>query len=488
MKLREKVVHGLKWTAIQQYIEQLFDVAIFVILARLLGPQDFGLVAMAAALIAMLGPLMAQGLGPAIIQRAEIETAHLNSAFWPILALGTLFMVFFISTAEWWATVFSEPKLAGVLRWLSLGFVLSSLVPVQAAILRRNLRIKSLSLRSMLAELVGGLVGLALALNDFGVWSLVARMLAARTVGVFLLWAVSDWRPQFQFSFSHFKDLFSFGVHMMASGILVGINRRSDSLLIGYFLGSTALGFYNIAYRLMSIVFKLVSKSVTQVGMPAFARIQNDPDRLKSAFYETSQMVAFVAVPAFLGIMLLVPEIVGVLLGEKWVPSIPVLQVLVLIGIAHCLLEPMISVIVGTGRSGLRLKLQAVDSVANVIGFLIAVHWGIVAVAMSYVTVGYLMVPLWYLALKSSVPVLGSEYLRAIVGPFVATLVMMLAISADRLMFVDVLGGTAFLVLAVATGILIYASTIYLLYPAIAKKIFDIAKMIFARKAKMSAS
>lgn len=481
MTLRRKAVHGAKWTTLQQVIGQLVDFTVFILLARLLGPDDFGLVAMAAVIIAFMGPFVSQGLGAAIVQRSELERAHLDAAFWANLFLGVALCIVLIVTSELWARFFSEPRLTAILIWLSASFVFSSLTTVQQAILRRDIKFKLLALRTLASRLAGGVVGVVLALNDFGVWSLVARQLVATFVSVLLLWRISDWRPAFRFSLAHFHDLFPFGLKVMSNEMLVFVSRRSDNLLIGYFLGPAALGYYNVAYRFMSIVFRLVSNAVSQVGMPAFARLQHEPERLRTAFYDVTQMIALIAIPAFLGIMVLVPQIVTTVLGDKWLPSIPVLQVLVLIGIVHSLLAPMVSALVGVGRPGTRLKLQVIDAVANLTGFLIVVHWGIVAVATSYVVVGYTLVPLWYLTIRRFITIRTPEYLKTIGGPLLAALIMALAIEGLVRTLTGVVTDLVILLLAVVVGVSIYSLIIYIVFPKAAAKLIDTIKILLSR-------
>ena len=482
MTLRNKAVHGAKWSMLQEIIGQLIDFIIIIFLARIIGPKDFGVIAIATVIITSMGPFVSQGLGAAITQRSKLETEHLDAAFWSTFLLGCLLALFLATTAGWWAIFFSEPELNRVLFWLSGNLVLMSLTTVQEAILKRELNIKVFAIRTSIGKLIGGAVGVTLAVYGFGVWSLVARYLVSSLVSVLLLWSISNWRPHFSFSRRHFQELFPFGIRIMANELLVFVNRHSDSLLISYFLGATALGYYNIAYKLMVFVFRLVSKTASQVGMPAFARLQNDRKRLSKAFYDITQLIALIVFPVFLGMLVLVPEIVTSLLGDKWGQSIPVLQILLLIGIVHCLLSPMVSILVGAGNPGLRLKLQAVDSLINLIGFSIAVHWGIVWVAASYVIVGYALTPMWYWSVKRVVDVRGVVYFKLIMRPLIVTIVMIMGIIGAKWAAIDIVEDLTIIILSAIGGVLVYVSMIYWLYPSAANKVIDIVKIVFVRQ------
>ena len=485
MTLRKKAIHGVKWSIIQETAGQMIDFFSIIILARLLGPKDFGLVAMATVIIASLRPFISQGLGAAIIQRSELDDEHLDTVFWSSFICGCLLAVVLAASAQWWAVVFSEPQLKNILPWLSANVVLISLTVVQEAILRRNLNLKVYAIRATTGKIIGGVIGITFAFYGFGVWSLIIRILVTSFVSVFLLWSLSNWRPRFFFSRKHFRELFPFGIRVLMTELMVFVNRQSDNLLISYFLGSTALGLYNAAYRLMALVMRLVSGTTAQVGMPAFARLQDDKDRLWKAFYAVTQLIALLVFPIFLGMLVLVPEIITILLGDQWGQSVNVLQILLLIGILQCMLSPIISILVGSGKPGLRLKLQVIDAIVNLIGFFIAVHWGIVWVAASYVIVGYAMTPLWYWAVSTVVDVHWAAYIKLVMRPLMISIVMMLGIVvAKSMVWTDVLGinvvaDIVYIALSVVGAMLIYFSMIYWLYPSALNKMLDIAKTVF---------
>jgi O-antigen/teichoic acid export membrane protein len=492
MSLRKKTIHGAKWSMLQEIAGQLIDFFSVMILARLLGPKDFGVVAIAAVIIIAMRPFISQGLGVAITQKSVIENEHLDSVFWSSLICGCLIALAIATGAGWLAIVFSEPELSDVLPWFSISIVLSSLTTVQEANLRRELNFKIYAIRATTGKLIGGIVGVTMAFYDFGVWSLVARFLVTSFVSVFLLWGLSSWRPGFSFSRKHFSELFPFGIKVLMNELMVFVNRQSDNLLISYFLGSTALGYYNVAYRLLVLILQLVSATIGQVSMPVFARLQNDKTRLKKAFCDITQLIALIAFPVFLGMQVLVPEIVTTLLGEQWGQSTPVLQILLFIGIVQCLASPMISIFVGAGKPGIRLKLQVIDAIVNLIGFFIAVQWGIVWVAASYVIVGYALTPLWYWAVKTVIPLHWTTYVKLVLRPLIIAVVMIGGIVCAKetiwtdVLGINIIGDIIYLALSVIGGILIYVSMTYWLYPSALNKVLDIVKTVFARQKSSS--
>ncbi len=460
MNLRQKAAKGLFWSVIQKWGREIISFFTFVALSRLLSPEAFGLVAMASVFIVFVQVFLDQGFGAAIVQRADLEPEHLDTAFWVSILTGCVLTIGGIAMSGWVAALFREPSLALVLKWLSIGFVLTTLSTTQTAILQRKLAFKGLAARSLAATLVGGVVGVGMAFAGFGVWSLVAQELTNDLAAAIVLWSASDWRPSFKVSKKHYKDLFGFGVSIVGNNVLDVIMRRSDDFLIGYFLGPTLLGYYNIGYRLLLVIMRVVTGITNAVAFPIFSRIQNSPERLRRAFYTVTQYTSLLAFPVFIGLAVLAPELVRALFGEKWIPSVPVMQTLAFIGILQSLLFFNGSVIRACGKPFWQLGIMLLTSVCSVIGFLLAVRWGIVAVAASFVIVGYLLAPISYIAVRKLIQIDFRTYLWQFVPSLSASLIMAIALVGLKYIFMDqslhlYLALTIYLVAAVLTYVLI---------------------------------
>ena len=437
MSLRQKAAKGIFWSVIQKWGRAAISIVTFVVLSRLLAPEAFGLVALATVFTVFIELFLDQGFGAAIVQRAEIEPEHLDTAFWINILTGLILTGSLIAASGLVATLFEEPRLASVLRWLSISFILSALSSTQISILQRKLAFKNLAARSLAATAVGGVVGIGMAFAGFGVWSLIAQDLATNLAGIVILWSSSDWRPGFKVSIKHYKDLFSFGVSIVGNHALTVLIRRSDDLLIGYFLGPTLLGFYTIGYQLLLVIIRLVTEVTNSVAFPAFSRIQNEPERMRRAFYNVTQYTSLFAFPVFVGLAVLAPELVPAVFGEKWSPSIPVMQVLSLIGILQSVLFFNGSIIKASGKPSWQLGIMLLNAICSVIGFLLAVKWGIVAVAASFVIVGYLLAPISYIAVRRLIQIDFRTYLWQFMPPLSASLVMVVVIIGLKYIFRD---------------------------------------------------
>ncbi|MEH2067298.1 MAG: MOP flippase family protein [Nostoc sp.] len=479
---RQKALEGVFWSAIQNWGRQAIAFVVFAILARLLGPETFGLVASASIFLAFIGIFLDQGFSVAIIQRKELETEHLDTAFWTNVGIGLLMTVLSIAGAGLVANFFSQPQLTPVIRWLSLSFVIITLSSTQEAIFQRNLDFKPLAIRELIAVCVGGVVGVVMAFMGFGIWSLVSQQLTNGLVQIVVLWSASNWRPRFKFSPKHFKELFTFGINVLGTQILNFVNRRSDDLLISYFLGPVALGYYSVAYRLLIIITQLLTGVTNQVAMPAFSRLQQEPEKLKSAFYKVTQLTSLISFPAFLGMAALAPELVRVLFGEQWLPSIPVMQVLAFIGIVHSVSYFNGTVLTAMGKPFWKLRLNFMHSIANVIGFSIAVHWGIVAVAAIYVIRSYLLTPidLWFI--RKLIGIKLSGYLRQYVIPLAGVLGMVFVIFTAKELLKNLINVQTLLAVCILLGGITYVVLIVLLAPNIVQQIREILNLFISKK------
>lgn len=395
----------------------------------MLTPEDFGLVALASVYIAFLSIFVEQGFGDAIVQYPQIDREDLDTAFWTSLAFSVALSAGTILFASPIAHLFHEPALVGVIRWLSLSFISIALSSTQQAILRRELRFKELAIRTMLASLLGGIAGIIMAVAGYGVWSLVGQTLITSAAGVFVLWTVSDWRPGFRYSLPHFKGLFDFGSKMIVTNIANFFNRRLDDLLIGLFLGPTALGYYTIAYRLIQVLTQVFTSATTAVAFPAFSRIQHDDARLRRAFMQAISLTSMFAFPTFIGVSVLAPQIVLFIYGPQWENSIPVMRILPYIGIIHVTLYFHSALLLAKGKPDWRMLLALVHTAANVLFFAVSVRWGIVAVATAYVLQGYLLFPVDIWVTQKTLPFSLGKYLSRLAAPAISAVIMGFAIT-----------------------------------------------------------
>ncbi len=478
MSLKDKAVKGILWSFLERWGGQLISTTVFLLLARLLGPEAFGLTALASVFISFMSAFVNQGFVPAIVQKEELTPQHLDTAFWSSLLIGSLMCVGTVLASGVIAQSFGEDALKPIIQWLAITFILIAFESVQVAILQRDFDFKKLALRSLVATFISGLAGLCMALLGFGVWSLVVQQLVNRSMNVVVLWSASPWRPGLNASWVHFKELSSFGINVMGVNILRFFNQRSDDFLIGLFLGATALGYYTVAYRLLRLMVNILTNTTVSVALPAFSRLQNEPQRLRSVFYRATQLTSLVSFPAFTSVLILAPQLVGVFFGEEWTASIPIMRVLVFAGIVQSVSYFNGVVMLAKGKPGWRLAVNFLGAFISVAGFMIAVNYGIVAVAVAVVVSNYLVAPVSLLVIRKLTEISLVQYFRQYITPLSGSALMAgIMLNLVQILAVRV-GPIPLILICSVAGALVYLLVVVTIDKGLSRQIVKLVKQI----------
>jgi len=383
MSMKRTAVVSALWAAGESWSLRGVSLIVFLVLARLVDPAAFGLVALAAVYVTTVQALSDQGLATALIQRESLEDAHKDSAFWANLAVGAILALATLALAAPAAAFYSEPRLAPILRWYALWPLLGSLSVVQQALLRRAMRFRELALRQLAGAIAGGIVGIAMAYAGMGVWALVGQQLVNQAVALVVLWSIAEWRPRFAFSYSHFKHLFGFGFNVLAANVVRAVGFQADRLVLGYFLGATELGYYSVAQRLLAIVTDFVAGSAERIVVPLFSRIQGEKERVNRGLMTAQRLLCLITIPAFVGLAATAPVLMPVVLGAKWQASVLSTQILAAASLGYCLSFFFGHVLTALGRPGLRLGIVTAQALAQAIVSLIGVRFGLAGVTLN---------------------------------------------------------------------------------------------------------
>jgi PST family polysaccharide transporter len=313
-----KAVGSLKWSALMEIVSRTAQPIIFVILARLLTPEDFGVMATAMIAISFSQMFWDAGLSKAFMQTktAPEEAAHV--VFWTNVCLGLLIYLLLFLAAPAIALFFKSPASGPVLRVLGIQIIIASLTSVQQALFVRDLDFRGLFWIKLLTAFVPGLFSIPLAFYDYGVWALVAGSLVGQMINLYLLWKKSHWRPQFRYDWVLARSLLSFGFWVMLESFGAWLIVWGDNLIVGRFLGVHDLGVYRTGWNLVTIIFGLVLNPFLPVLYPTFSRLQDDLPALKNTFHRVNRVVFALALPMGTGLLLVGPEVASVLFGEKW--------------------------------------------------------------------------------------------------------------------------------------------------------------------------
>jgi len=307
-------------------------------------------------------------------------------------------------------------------------------------------------------------VGVVMAFQNYGAWSLVGQQLTSAAVSVVLLWAVSPWRPGFHFSRADFRSLFTFGFNVVGSDFLGFLSRNMDNLLIGVFLGPVALGFYAVAYRLLDTSQQLLLAAARRLVFPAVSRLQHDMERVRRAYVRMSRASGALTLPGYVGLALVASEAIVVLFGPKWAPSATTAAILFLIGPALTIQSFSGAIWNAVGHPEISLRFRLITTVVNVTGFVVAVlvFGDIVAVAAAFTIRGYALMPLnvYWMSVYGGVPV--RDQFWPLRGVFLATGVMAVAVIAVKVAMGDHPSHFILLAAEVVVGVITYIGVLSL--------------------------
>jgi PST family polysaccharide transporter len=330
---KSSFVRAVKWSYILNWGERAGSALFALILAAILGPKDFGIVAIAMTYLMFIQMFLDQGLVAALIQRKDLGADHLDSVFWMNLSLSAVLMGLSILLSGWWARVNHIPQAGLLISTLSLTIPIGGLTIVQQAILHRNLDFRSLALRANASVLAGGLIGLGMAFAGCGVWALAGLQLTSSLVALGLLWKLSDWRPHFRFSAKAIKELMGFSTAHFAAQLATFADTQTAGILLGLFFGPVAVGLYRLAERFSNAVLSVATSSLQTVSLPKFSQLQDQPDELRRSALFFIRMSAIVTLPALAGLAAISHPLM-LALGTKWVPASSVLAILCMVGMA----------------------------------------------------------------------------------------------------------------------------------------------------------
>lgn len=434
--LRASVQRGVAWKIASQLVFQITRFAVLVILARLLTLRDFGLAGMVLAFSGLASIFTDLGLGAALVQRRQLTEEDRSTAFWTSLAAGVVFSLVGVALSGAIADFYGEPSVQPLFAVFSLTFLLTALRTTQNALLMREMDFRSLELRTMAGYVAGAAAGIAIALAGGGAWAIVVQQLMVAAVGTALLWTFSSWRPRLTFSRVSLRALGGYGGKLFGTTILFYANRNVDNMLIGRFLGAPALGTYALAYNVMLTPFREIATPIRQVLFPAFARLKDEPERMGAAWLRVNRLLAAITVPISVALVVVAPDFVPVVFGERWEPAVPVVQILAWVGLLQSLQRLNGSVLQACDRAGWLLIFSVVAFIASMAAFFLGLHWGIVGVATAYAIATTFLQP-FYAWLTARAAGLSIWTVAANFGGVVqATVAMAAGALAMRLLFV----------------------------------------------------
>lgn len=424
MVLRNQTFSGIRWTTFSSIGRTALQVAQVAILARLLMPAEFGLIAVVLAIMSFLQIFADAGVSSAIIHYQDITAKQLSSLYWLNVCISFLLALILTMASPSVAHLYREPELQSLLTLAALSMVMASLGQQLRISAQKNLFFSKLAKLELLAALCGFASAVGLAWYGAGVYSLVIGSLVNATIGSFLAWGMlaQGWRPLWRLSLKEIKPFLRFGGYMIGNNLANTLNVQIDILLGTRLLGVTQMGAYSVPRGLMWNIQAVINPIITQVGLPVMAKAQNNQDLLKLIYLKTMRMTASVNFPIYMGVMFFAPEIVLFMLGDKWHASIPLLRIFACWGLLRSISNPIGSLLYATGRADLSFRWNV--GLLVVVGPVIWLgsQFGAQGMAIAMASLmGALYLPNWYFLV---LPLCGArlwEYSRQLGAPLIVS-------------------------------------------------------------------
>ncbi|MEQ9443789.1 MAG: lipopolysaccharide biosynthesis protein [Cyclobacteriaceae bacterium] len=459
MSLKKKSIDGLKWSFFETIGVRLFSVSTYFILAKLLDPAAFGLVALTNTFIFFSEIFVEQGFVAALVQKKDLVSYHLSSAFWGNLVLGVLLFCITYLCAPWIASIYDEPVLADILRVHAITYIISSFAKVHLAMLQRELLFKKIAIARTTAIVVSCIVSIILAYLGYGAWSLVFQQIIFNFLQTILLWILDKWKPNLEFSWHHFREIFSFGSKVMLNQSTSYLIRYTDTLLIGYFLGTGPLGYYSFAQKIFITLTDLVNLTFNKVIFSVFSMLQNEREKLVKEFYKFADLMATVAFPLFTMAFVFTPHAVPLFFGEKWAASTPIIQVFSVAGILMCFYSCFNNLFPGIGKVGLNLRIKIFYLAVSLILIYIAVQFSVELVAATHILAMLITLIIMITFTRKFINLNVYQYLASIIKPLPVSLLIAVLVyissKAVKEVTLPILIAQAFVSVAIYLGYLI---------------------------------
>lgn len=389
-----KVSRATFWAAVETAGAQGAAFLFFVVFARLLSPHEFGVYALGMAIVGAVNMILFQGFGDGLIQARRVDDEATSTAFWTNMMLATAMVVGLQVVAHFAQDWFNEPTLGPVIAWLSLLCIPRALVSVHSALYRRSLDLRIFAIRTVTGSLVGGLVGVALALAGFGIWALVISQFVQSALVAAIMWRATPWRPRFLFSRAAFRALFAFSRHFMAASVISSCIDDLANVVVGLSMDFTAVGYVSVALRVLRAAIIVVMTPLQLVMMPALSRIAHRRSQFGAAYIDMVVLTAMIWLPLVAALGLAAPTLIPPVFGAQWAGAVPVLQAMCFVGLTMPLWTFSGQALSALGRPDAFARMAYWQLGLYCAAFPLAVHGGVVAVGWTWAGLSAVMVPI----------------------------------------------------------------------------------------------
>ncbi len=426
--LKKQAVRGAVFSAIERAGIQLVQFVVSIILARRLAPSEFGLLAMVALFTTFAGLLSSGGFATALIQKKDATHVDESTAFWFNLFVSAVLMGGVYVSAPLIAEFYGQPRLIPITQWCSLGVFFTGASVVQYALLQKKVFFGLRMAASVSGTVISAVVAVVMAVKGMGVWALVAQLLVARGIMLVMVWIFHRWRPLFVFSLSSFRALFGFGMKVLGYALLNTIYENLYAVIIGKAYSASTLGYYHRAKRFGALLSFMPVLVISQVHFPYMCKIQDDLEAVRRDFQRVVQLSMGALLPLLAAMAVMAPDIIVLLVGEKWLPCVPYLRILCATGVFYVLYMLNLDVFKALGHMGLVLKVDFATKLLITISIFLLFRFGVKMLLLGELVCSILSTCAVLLIMNSHIRTGAFSQLWWIGRSVFATIVMILAL------------------------------------------------------------
>ncbi|WP_316839651.1 lipopolysaccharide biosynthesis protein [Pedobacter gandavensis] len=377
MDLEGKTIYGVLWSIGQELSSKFISFFITILLARILSPAEFGLIAMLYVFIAVGNSLLDSGLTSSLIRTPEVSQKDCSTVFYFNLMGSVAVYLLLYLTAPLIASFYHQPILSNVVRVYGLALIINAFFGIQQTLLVKEMKFKTMTMIQIPSVLGGGILGVVLAKLGYGVWSLVWMSLFNSLISTVLHWYCSSWRPILLFDKTSFKSHFNYGYKLTLSGLIDKLYQNIYAILIGRFYAPAQLGFYSRADSISQLPIGIISSAINKVTFPMFVKIADDAEQLLNVYKKIMLQVLFWMAPTLVALAVIAEPLFRLVLTEKWLPAVPYFQILCIAGVMYPIHAYNLNILKVKGQTNLFLKLEIIKKVLCVIGIVCVFPFGI---------------------------------------------------------------------------------------------------------------
>lgn len=396
--MKQKTVNGVVWAIAEQFSLYGVKFILGIILARLLTPADFGLIAMITVFFAVADVFVNSGFGMAYVQKKVISKTDADTVFYTNLFISIVLFISFFSSAGLIARFYEQPILTNIIQTMSIVLIINAFDIVQRAQVIRAVNFKRLTKITIGATFLSGIIGISAAFLGFSVWALVIQSLCNRLFAAAALWFTSTYRPGRHFSWKSFKEMFNFGSWILITSIVGKVFENLYLLIIGKFFPAAQLGFYSKAKQFQQMASNNIGNAIGSVAFPVYSKLQDDKIKLKKSMHDFLVNSMFFIVPLLMGLFILAESFVLLLLTEKWAPMIPYLQLLCIGGALFPIHIVNVQALTAQGKTRLSFNLDVIKNVLRILNIILTYRFGVFYIVVGEVILSFisLIINTWY--------------------------------------------------------------------------------------------